>query len=197
MSEQDRSVSEWIEECRRGDEEAAARLWDRYFRRMVGLARTRLQALRRRAVADEEDVALSAFAAFCRAVRAERYPDLKDRDDLWRVLVVFTRRKAGDLIDRETAQKRPQAEGESGLERAADRQPTPDVAVEMAEQFQVFLGGVEDERMLEAAVLRMEGHETAEIADRLGVSPPTARRWLALLRAQLEQQMGGGAGQAG
>jgi DNA-directed RNA polymerase specialized sigma24 family protein len=196
MSEQEQSVSEWIEECRRGDDRAAARLWDRYFRRMVGLARARLQTLQRRA-ADEEDVALSAFAAFCRAMRDERYPDLKDRDDLWRVLVVFTCRKAGDLIDRETAGRRPRTEGETGLAQAADRKPPPDVAAEIAEQFQVFLSSVEDERMLEAAVLRMEGHKTTEIAERLGVAPPTARHWLALLRAQLEEQMGGGPEQPG
>jgi len=198
MSPQDLSVSEWIEECRRGDDNAAARLWDRYFRRMVGLARARLQVLRRRAAADEEDVAQSAFAAFCRAIRDDRYPDLQDRDALLRVLMEFTRRKARDLIDRETAEKRGcgQAEGGSAMAVAADRRPPPDVAAEMAEQFQLFLDSVKDERMLEAAVLRMEGHETLAIAERLGVSPPTARLWLRLLRTRLEEQLGDGSDQA-
>jgi hypothetical protein len=45
---------------------------------MVGLARARLQGLPRRA-ADEEDVALSAFASFCRAAEAGRFPRLCDR----------------------------------------------------------------------------------------------------------------------
>jgi RNA polymerase sigma factor (sigma-70 family) len=196
MSEHDRSVSEWLEGYRGGDDGAAARLWERYFRRMVGLARGRLQVLRGRSAADEEDVALSAFAAFCQAVRKDRYPDMKDRGDLWRVLVAFTCNKARDLIDRETAARRPRAQGDAGLEQAAAPAAPPDVAAEMAEQFQLFLTSVGDERMLEAAVLRMEGHETKEIADRLGVSPPTARRWLALLRAQLEEQLGERPGQA-
>jgi RNA polymerase sigma factor (sigma-70 family) len=199
MSAHDRSVSEWLEECRRGDDEAAGRLWERYFRRMVALARTRLQVLRRRAAADEEDVAQSAFAAFCRAIRQERYPDVRDRDALFRVLVTYTRRKSADLIDRERAAKRGhgQAEGASALDDAADRKPLPDVAAEMAEQFQVFLNSIRDERMLEAVILRMEGYETKEIAERVGVAPPTARRWLALLQARLEEQMGdGGTGAA-
>jgi hypothetical protein len=145
-------VSQWIDDCRRGDdEEAAARLWERYLRSMVGLARTRLQALRRKAAADEEDVAQGAFAAFCRAIRDDRYPDLQDRDALLRVLMEFTRRKSGDLIDRETAAKRGcgEAEGASALDGAADRKPAPDVAADMAEQFQLFLDSVNDERMLE------------------------------------------------
>jgi DNA-directed RNA polymerase specialized sigma24 family protein len=204
MSEQDRSVSEWIEECKRGDDEAAARLWDRYFQRLVGLARARLRVLNRRAAADEEDVALSAFDAFCRAARQDRYPGVQDREDLWRVLVTFTRRKAGDLIDRETALRRGQGQtqGEStlgpggggsepeGFAAVADPGPTPDVAAAMAEQFQTFLASVQDERMLEAAVLKMEGHTTEAIAGRLNVSGATVRRWLALLRATLQEQLG-------
>src|SRR5262249_44661358 len=133
-----------------------------------------------------------AFAAFCRAIRQERYPDVRDRDALFRVLAAFTCRKSSDLIDRERAAKRGggQAEEASALDEAADRRPLPDVAAEMAEQFQLFLDSITDERMLEAAVLRMEGYEIKEIADRLGVAPPTARRWLALLQARLQEQMG-------
>jgi DNA-directed RNA polymerase specialized sigma24 family protein len=207
MTEQDKSVSEWLADCRKGDDAAAARLWERYFHRMVGLARRRLEALNRRVAADEEDVALSAFGAFCRAIRDDRYPDLEDRESLWCVLARFTRGKAGDLIDRETAARRGggRTQGESGLGPAtdassglqgfagvADPAPTPDVAAEMAELFQRFLDSVEDERMLEAAVLKMAGHASDAIAEMLQVSPPTVRRWLRLLRATLEEQCGEG-----
>ena len=54
------SVTQWIEDLKQGDEEAAARLWDRYFGKMVEAARKKL-ARHALAVADEEDVALSAF----------------------------------------------------------------------------------------------------------------------------------------
>ena len=84
-----RSVSHWIGQLRAGDPVAAQHLWEGYFRRLVGLARGKLQSLPSRA-ADEEDVALSAFASFCRGVEGGRFPQLADRDDLWRLLVTIT-----------------------------------------------------------------------------------------------------------
>jgi hypothetical protein len=51
------SVSHWIRQLQAGDPAAAEPLWQRYFRRLVGLARARLRGAPRRA-ADEEDVAL-------------------------------------------------------------------------------------------------------------------------------------------
>ena len=62
----DASVTQWIGRLKAGDPDAAQKLWERYFRRLVGLARKKLRAAPRRA-ADEEDVALSAFDSFCRA----------------------------------------------------------------------------------------------------------------------------------
>ena len=76
------SVTAWIEQLKAGDAAAAAPLWQGYFRRLVGLARQRLGAAPRGA-ADEEDVALSAFASFCRAAAQGRFPRLDDRDHLW------------------------------------------------------------------------------------------------------------------
>ena len=57
-------------------------------------------------MADEEDVALNAFDSFCRDAKAGRLPQLDDRDDLWRVLLVITGQKALDLVRHETAGKR-------------------------------------------------------------------------------------------
>src|SRR5436309_4156959 len=94
------SVTTWVGRLRAGDGAAAQRLWERYFRRLVGLARERLRGLRRRA-ADEEDVALSAFDSFCRGVGQGRFPRLDDRNNLWELLVVITARKAIDLRQHE------------------------------------------------------------------------------------------------
>lgn len=59
-----------------------------------------------RHAANEEDVALSAFASFCRAAEQGRFPSLSDRDDLWKLLVVLTARKAVDLKRHEGRAKR-------------------------------------------------------------------------------------------
>jgi DNA-directed RNA polymerase specialized sigma24 family protein len=52
------SVTQWLDRLKAGDPDAAQKLWERYFGRLVGLARKKLRAVPRRA-ADEEDVALS------------------------------------------------------------------------------------------------------------------------------------------
>src|SRR5215203_4060120 len=92
----DDSVTHWIDPLRLGDHLAVQQLWTRYFHRLVGLARKKLSDTPCR-VADEEDVAPSAFDSFCRNAEAGRFPELTDRDGLWRLLVVLTARKAGHL----------------------------------------------------------------------------------------------------
>src|SRR5690349_4606330 len=93
----ERSVTRWIGSLKAGDADAAQRLWERYFGALVRLAYARLRGAPR-AAADEEDAALSAFDSFCRGAARGRYPRLDDRDDLWRLLVVITERKALDQI---------------------------------------------------------------------------------------------------
>src|SRR4029077_8411207 len=78
----------------------AQKLWQEYFRRLVGLARVKLAA-RQLALNGPEDVALSAFKSFCRAAEDNRFPRLNDRHDLWQILVVLTARKAVDALRRE------------------------------------------------------------------------------------------------
>src|SRR5207237_8589108 len=99
------SVTRWVGQLQAGDQEAAQHLWERYFRRLVGLARRKLRDAPRRA-ADEEDVALSAFDSFCRGAQRGRFPQLLDRDNLWRLLVVITARKASCHLRAERRLKR-------------------------------------------------------------------------------------------
>ena len=80
-------------------------------------------------VAEDGRKFLTQIHKFCQAIREDRYADLQDRDALLRVLMKFTHRKARDLIDRETAEKRGfgQAEGGSALAGLAGQTPPPDV----------------------------------------------------------------------
>src|SRR6185437_2028102 len=78
------SVTRWLRSLEAGDGGggAAEELWRRYFGDLVRLARARLRGAPR-AVADEEDAALSAFDSFCQGATRGRFPRLTDRDDLW------------------------------------------------------------------------------------------------------------------
>src|ERR1700722_9674826 len=99
------SVAQWISRLKAGDSAAAQPLFERYFAKMVQLARTRLKGNKTRQ-ADEEDVALSAFDSFCRGAERDRFPQLTDRDGLWPLLVIITARKALDQAQRERRPKR-------------------------------------------------------------------------------------------
>jgi DNA-directed RNA polymerase specialized sigma24 family protein len=191
-----RTVTHWIGQLRAGDQVAAQHLWEGYFRRLVGLARGKLQSLPCRA-ADEEDVALSAFASFCRGVERGRFPKLADRDDLWRLLVTITARKALHLSRDERSLKRGggavrdeaalinhdgSAAEDAAIDEMLGREPTPAFAAQVAEEYQRLLDSLGDADLRTIAVWKMEGYTTEEIAAKLRRAPRTVERKLDLIR---------------
>lgn len=75
------SATEWLEQLKQGDSHAAHLLWGRYVERLVRLAGEHLRHSPLR-MADEEDVALAAFASFCKAAEGRRLAKPDDRNDL-------------------------------------------------------------------------------------------------------------------
>jgi DNA-directed RNA polymerase specialized sigma24 family protein len=178
------SVSNWLDELKRGDSHAARLLWDRYFARLVELARTKLAGLPRR-VADEEDVAVSAFQCFCVAAVARRFPQLDNRNDLWQVLVLLTARKATQQRRYQQRQKRGgevRAE-ETALEEVIGSEPDPAFAALMADQFQSLLARLTDNPLHTIALRKLEGYSNHEIAALLPCSLRTVERRLCQIRS--------------
>jgi DNA-directed RNA polymerase specialized sigma24 family protein len=191
------SVTRCLFELQAGDQGAARFLWERYFDRLVRLAYTRLKASpRRSAEADEEDVVVSAFASFCAGMTDGQYPDLGGRDDLWRLLVVITARKAAAQVRRSGRQKRGgdrvcgatdlvasgSVEEVSLLDQIIGPEPTPEFAAMVAEEYRNLLEILGDESLRQVAVWRMEGFTTDEIAARLDCARRTVARRLELVR---------------
>jgi DNA-directed RNA polymerase specialized sigma24 family protein len=188
------SVTRWLAPLQEGDRAAAQQLWERYFRRLVGLARKKLQGAPRRA-ADEEDVALSAFDSFCRNAEQGRFPQLADRDSLWRLLVTITTRKAAHQVRDEGRQKRgggnaplTDAAAESALAEVLSREPSPEFAALMTEAFQRLLRRLGDKELEKVALLRMEGYTVEEVARQLDYAPRTVKRKQALIRNIWEKE---------
>jgi DNA-directed RNA polymerase specialized sigma24 family protein len=193
--EDEGSVTCWIDRLRAGDDIAAQKLWERYFHRLVRLARANLRAKPRGAV-DEEDIALSAFDSFCRGTEQGRFPRLDDRDSLWRLLVTITARKVVNQVQSQCRQKRgggrvrnetglagPDSEaGGGGLDRAVGREPSPEFAAMMADECRHLLAALGDETLRQIALLRMEGYSDGEIASRLDCGLRTVGRKLKLIR---------------
>jgi DNA-directed RNA polymerase specialized sigma24 family protein len=197
------SVTHWIRQLKAGNHVAAQELWQRYFLRMVGLARKKLLGTSRRA-ADEEDVALSAFDSFCRGAMNGQFPKLHTTRDLWPLLVVITARKSLDLVQKNLRLKygSGKVQGESGLQALANssgappgieqvigQEPSPEFAAQVAEEFQRLLGKLPDAKHQAIATWKMEGFTNKEIADSLDCSVKTVERKLDLIRKTWQREL--------
>jgi RNA polymerase sigma factor (sigma-70 family) len=198
------TVTRWLGDLKAGDLAAAQPLFNRYFARLIARVRARLCASRAsRAVKDEEDVALSAFDSVIEGIGQGRFPRLDDRDDLWRILVAIARRKVIDELRRQGRGKngggRLVAEADlAGADdelRALDsldptallyhticREPTPEMAAIMAEQYARRHDGLADPMDRKIAELKLAGHTNSEIADELGCALRTVTLRLARIR---------------
>jgi DNA-directed RNA polymerase specialized sigma24 family protein len=189
----DGSVTRWLEGLRAGDADDIARLWDRYFHRLVALAGARLPGHVRRE-SDEEDVALSAFHSFCERAGRGQFPQLDDRDDLWRLLSTITARKAVRAVRHRGRQKRGggrvlgesafefEGQTDEGMAQFIDREPTPESAVQFAEDVDRLLEDLGNETLRTIALRKLEGHSSTEIAAELGISARSVDRKLELIR---------------
>lgn len=180
------SVSRWLGELQAGNVAAAQPLWERYFGNMVALARSRLHP-GARGMSDEEDVALSAFASFCRGISTERFPQLDDRDDLWKTLICLTARKAADLVQHEQRLKRERTNTKAAREIEWDEivgnEPTPEFAALVAEEYQRLLDQLGNDTLRTLALWKLEGYTNEEIAGRLGCTSRTVERKLRVIRS--------------
>jgi DNA-directed RNA polymerase specialized sigma24 family protein len=201
MSQGD-SVTTWLSGLKAGDDVPIQRLWDRYFQRLVRLAGTRLPGHTRRTI-DEEDVALSAFQSFCDRARKGQFPELANRDDLWRVLFAITVRKAVGAVRYQTRKKRGGGHvlGESALgqdeqsqvanlTRFLSREPTPDDAAELADELDRLFTRLNDETLRVIALQKLHGLTSEEIAATLEISARTVDRKLQLIRAMWAEEAG-------
>jgi DNA-directed RNA polymerase specialized sigma24 family protein len=189
------TLGQWLAKLAQGDQDAAQRIWDRYCGRLLLLARGKL-GRRHRRTGDEEDVVLSAFASFCRGIQAGRIQAAREEEDLWRLLVTITARKAVAQLRREHSQKRGggRVRGQSvfvrrgaeeappGIDQVLGQEPTPALAAAVTEECARLLARLEDETLGTIALRKLEGYTNEEIARLLGCSLPTVERKLARIR---------------
>jgi RNA polymerase sigma factor (sigma-70 family) len=178
-------VTVWIAQVKEGRRAAVSQLLERYFQRLVGLARARLRH-RPGLAGYDEDVALSAFKSLCLGAERGRFPQLDDRDDLWRLLAVMTVRKAIDL------QRRRQPEAVVGaevVEHLLSAEPPPELAVEMSEEYERLLDRLGDPQLQTVALWKVEGYSNEEIAARLGCVVRSVERKLHRIRLLWEENV--------
>jgi DNA-directed RNA polymerase specialized sigma24 family protein len=189
------SVTHWIEQLNAEHrDEAQVQLWNRYFRRLVGLARQKLGDAPRRAE-DEEDVALSALGSFFCRVDEGRFPELSDRTNLWPLLAKITIRKAINQRARLLRKKRfagqrgdsvfdklGTSSGGQGFDGLPGDEPTPEFVARLNEETARLLDRLGDKTLRDVAVSKIYGCTNTEIALKLGVVERTVERKLERIR---------------
>jgi DNA-directed RNA polymerase specialized sigma subunit, sigma24 homolog len=181
----DDAVTVWINQLKEGERAAVERLLERYFQRLVQLARSRLRS-RPELAGYDEDVALSAFKSLCLGAERGSFPRLNNRNDLWRLLALFTVRKAIDLARRQRA--RPET-GEADVQQFLSEEPSPELAAELVEQSRGLLDRLGDSRLEAVALLKVEGHSNDEIARKLGCGLRSVERKLHRIRALWSEEV--------
>jgi hypothetical protein len=149
-------------------------------------------------MADDEDVVVKAFNSFFEGVKDNRFGRLDSREDLWQILIMLTSRHAISQSIAENCQKRGggSVRTESAITGAgmknvptaitaiSGESPTPEFIVMMLQQCEYLVDSLPNKLLRDVALLRFEGFECAEIAERTNRSVRTVQRKLGMIRSQ-------------
>jgi RNA polymerase sigma-70 factor, ECF subfamily len=184
-----------VERYRRGDQDAARMLFERYVHRVLDLVHAKLHpGLLRRFGPD--DVAQSVFRSLFRAVSEDRVT-FQRSGDIWAWLLQITFNKLASRVAHERAAKRapgrevqPLGPHDSRDHPAvgvwSDDPPAEDV-VALADELD-FLFGPSGSPLRRVVDLRLQDRTLHEIAEQLGVSHTTIRRRLTRIERRLAER---------
>lgn len=179
---------EWLNHHRSGDPDGARRIFEHFSRRLCQLAQRHLSTRLRQRV-DGEDVVQSVFRTFF--VRdAQGQFQIDDSDELWRLLVTITLRKARGVWRKNSSARRSAGRevslDDSGLDPigAMSREPSVVEALVLADEIETLLDGLE-ETNARALELRMGGYSPTEAAEIMGISRQAFYRLLAPIKERL------------
>jgi len=188
----DEAVTRWLRQLEARDQDAARLLWQRYYRELVELARVRLGQTPRR-MADEEDIALSVLRCLYEGAARGQFAAVVNRQELWQLLATVTIRKVIDHQRLLNKQKRGggRVRGDSVL-KASDGDGWGAGFDEIlgVEEYQRLMRVLDDDRLRTIAQCKLEGHQNAEIAARLGLACRSIERKLQRIRQVWEAELG-------
>jgi len=190
--DQSDSFCELVRKLRGGDDALASEMFQRYAKRLIGLARTRLDDRMKQKV-DPEDVVQSVYKSFFRLLEAEQV-EVLNWDNLWYLLTVMTLRKCATRAEYYTAKRRdarrevsmsPTDSAES-WRNIIDREPTPDEAVALTETVEQTLCDFDPEDR-DVIMMSLQGYNVKEISVELKRAERSVRRLRERLRKRLEE----------
>jgi len=176
-------------------------LWNQYYARLKIAVASRVNAIHR-PVANESEIALSAFHSFVQRARAGQFPDLADHDAMWKLLKTIAIRKANDLHKQLKAKKRggdraifgqadltPDNRRAVGIETAISDVDPPSLEAEVSDLFNSLMAKLPDNRHRDAVLLKLQGAPVASIADCLETSTRTVQRLLKQIEIRWRREL--------
>ena len=183
------SVDSLVERWQAGDGDAPRLIFERFAHHLVGLAQQQLAPQLAPRI-DGEDIVQSAFRTFFRRAAAGSLK-IEDAGHLWRLLVRITLLKAkaqGRFHAAGMRSVRAESRGsDDWLAEASARDPGPEDAALLIDEINALLAGCPSLHG-EILGLRLEGHETAGIAERLNISQRTVQRVLKTLQSRMAER---------
>jgi len=192
MRSNEQADTQLIQQLKKGDREAANLLIERYFDRVVRAAERQLHHSQVFIVSGD-DIAASVFESLWKRAKDNGFhgDELQDSKELWRLLCKMIQFKSRDHIRRASAKKRG---GHMQLQRENQdhrgNSPLEDVRQEFAaDELAIFkeehlrmLKLLDNDFLVQIAIMRLEGYSVLEIADEFEKSERWVGRKLALIR---------------
>lgn len=194
MSDNDGSITQRLDDFKRGNDDALRPLMERFLTRLEDLAQKKIRAAGGHfAVGDGADAANSAFRMLWQGVRDERFSKLDNRADLWTVLVHLAGCKVVDMLRAEATDKRGggkvrresdhlDPESRSLFEQMLRKEPGPEQLAIFEEEIARRLAMLKEPILRQIAQLDLEDYTDQEIADRVGVHKRTVSLKLEIIR---------------
>ena len=188
------SFQDLLSQLQAGDEVAAAKIYQRYARLLIGMARGHLDTLIRQKV-DAEDVVQSVYRSFFHRFGLGEY-ELENWQSLWGLLISITLRKCGRQIEYFHAQKRDVRRENTYAINSKDsmvqwqaiaREPTSEEAAILTETMEQMLSLFEP-RQRDIISLSLQGYTQQEISEQIGCSERTIQRLLNTARQKMKTE---------
>ena len=185
------SVSKALIRFNEIEEKASQLIWDRYFEKLRDFANGKIYPRHKR-LFDGEDIAGSALLTLMNGLRENRFNDLRNRRQLWQMLIVIATRKTLNTAAFHDREKRGggKVKGDSAIENGLElkglnsflNEDDPAKFVELEVSCQELLKALPDEDYREITLLRLAGFSNIEIAMKTGCSRRTIDRKLNAIR---------------
>ncbi len=197
--QQNESVTHLIHMAQTGEESLVQqRLWNRYFDRLVKLARSRLSLVSCRKL-DEEDIVLSVFDSVFNGFKEGKFPYLSDRNKLWGLLKTITIRKIFDhhkktlpnaFRERRQSDSPNSDQDQMWIEQFVDKEPTPEEVAQFTGEVQICFKMLDRDYLKSVANMKLSGYTNREIAEHEGVIEETIERRLRVIRRMWGKRFG-------